>query len=71
MLIKRGLFLVLTFISMNFACSNSVVSAGEPSIKIGDTGYADHFRVIGDKYGPFDLTMIKIGAYGKDWPEFT
>ncbi len=35
----------------------------------GDTGYADHFKVIGDKYGPFDLTMIKIGAYNKDWPD--
>jgi L-ascorbate metabolism protein UlaG (beta-lactamase superfamily) len=35
----------------------------------GDTGYADHFEQIGQKFGPFDLTVIKIGAYDKDWPD--
>lgn len=30
----------------------------------GDTGYSDHFKTIGDKFGPFDLAFIKIGAYG-------
>lgn len=30
----------------------------------GDTGYSPHFKQIGDRYGPFDLTIIKIGAYG-------
>ena len=34
----------------------------------GDTGYADHFKAIGEAYGPFDLTIIKVGAYGKQWP---
>jgi len=34
----------------------------------GDTGYAGHFKAIGDKYGPFDLTLIKIGAYADKWP---
>jgi L-ascorbate metabolism protein UlaG (beta-lactamase superfamily) len=34
----------------------------------GDTGYADHFTMIGERYGPFDLTMIKIGAYDDAWP---
>ena len=34
----------------------------------GDTGYANHFAAIGERYGPFDLTMIKIGAYGDSWP---
>jgi L-ascorbate metabolism protein UlaG (beta-lactamase superfamily) len=47
-----------------------VIRCGSRSIYLsGDTGYADHFKVIGDTYGPFDLTMIKIGAYGKDWPD--
>jgi L-ascorbate metabolism protein UlaG (beta-lactamase superfamily) len=47
-----------------------VIRGGGKSIYFsGDTGYADHFKVIGDTYGPFDLTMIKIGAYGKDWPD--
>ena len=30
----------------------------------GDTGFGDHFRTIGDRLGPFDLSLIKIGAYG-------
>jgi L-ascorbate metabolism protein UlaG (beta-lactamase superfamily) len=34
----------------------------------GDTGYADHFTAIGERHGPFDLTMIKIGAYDDAWP---
>lgn len=33
----------------------------------GDSGYFDGFKKIGDKYGPFDLTMIETGAYDKDW----
>jgi L-ascorbate metabolism protein UlaG (beta-lactamase superfamily) len=35
----------------------------------GDTGFFDGFTEIGNKYGPFDLTMIKIGAYDKGWPD--
>lgn len=35
----------------------------------GDTGFADHFRQIGQSFGPFALTIIKIGAYDKDWPD--
>lgn len=33
----------------------------------GDTGYFDGFKAIGEKYGPFDLTMMETGAYDKDW----
>ena len=35
----------------------------------GDSGYFDGFKQIGDKYGPFDLTFIECGAYGKGWPK--
>lgn len=35
----------------------------------GDSGYFDGFKEIGEKYGPFDLTIIETGAYDKDWPE--
>ena len=34
----------------------------------GDSGYSTHFREIGEKYGPFDLTLMESGAYGKYWP---
>ncbi len=30
----------------------------------GDTGFSDHFKTTGDRLGPFDLSIIKIGAYG-------
>ena len=30
----------------------------------GDTGYAKVFSEIGERFGPFDIGMIKIGAYG-------
>lgn len=29
----------------------------------GDTGYFDGFRAIGERFGPFDLAAIPIGAY--------
>ncbi|HYS93401.1 MAG TPA: MBL fold metallo-hydrolase [Candidatus Acidoferrales bacterium] len=29
----------------------------------GDTGYASHFREIGDALGPFDLAALPIGSY--------
>ncbi len=30
----------------------------------GDTGYGSHFKEIGDRLGPFDLSIIKVGSYG-------
>ncbi|GHA07956.1 MBL fold metallo-hydrolase [Streptomyces echinoruber] len=35
----------------------------------GDTGYFDGFRDIGAAHGPFDATMIQIGAYSEFWPD--
>jgi len=35
----------------------------------GDSGYFDGFKQIGDKYGPFDMTFMECGAYGKSWPK--
>lgn len=35
----------------------------------GDSGYFDGFKKIGQKYGPFDLTLIETGAYDKDWAD--
>ncbi len=34
----------------------------------GDSGYFDGFRQIGEKYGPFDLTLLETGAYNDNWP---
>ncbi|WP_329332460.1 MBL fold metallo-hydrolase [Streptomyces sp. NBC_00663] len=35
----------------------------------GDTGYFDGFKEIGAEHGPFDATMIQIGAYSDFWPD--
>jgi L-ascorbate metabolism protein UlaG (beta-lactamase superfamily) len=35
----------------------------------GDTGPFPGFADIGAARGPFDLTLIKIGAYGETWPD--
>ncbi|MFC9759008.1 MBL fold metallo-hydrolase [Streptomyces sp. NPDC056921] len=35
----------------------------------GDTGYFPGFKDIGAEHGPFDATMIQIGAYSQYWPE--
>lgn len=33
----------------------------------GDSGYGPHFAEIGEKYGPFDLTMMECGQYDDRW----
>ncbi|WP_329126038.1 MBL fold metallo-hydrolase [Streptomyces sp. NBC_01465] len=35
----------------------------------GDTGYFPGFKDIGAGHGPFDATMIQIGAYSEYWPD--
>ncbi|MCP4163351.1 MAG: MBL fold metallo-hydrolase [Deltaproteobacteria bacterium] len=35
----------------------------------GDGGYSKEFKLIGDKYGPFDIAMLESGAYDKLWPD--
>lgn len=35
----------------------------------GDTGYFDGFARIGAVHGPFDATLVQIGAYGDAWPD--
>jgi L-ascorbate metabolism protein UlaG (beta-lactamase superfamily) len=34
----------------------------------GDTGYFEGFKQIGERFGPFDLTLIETGAYNVAWP---
>lgn len=41
-----------------------------PSKKIflgGDSGYDTHFKMIGEKYGPFDYAILENGQYGDAW----
>ena len=41
-----------------------------PKVKIffsGDSGYFAGFKTIGERFGPFDLTLIENGAYDQAW----
>ncbi|BBI35222.1 MBL fold metallo-hydrolase [Cohnella abietis] len=33
----------------------------------GDSGYGPHFKEIGNKYGPFDVTLMESGQYNENW----
>jgi len=35
----------------------------------GDTGYTKSFAEIGQEHGPFDLTLMPVGAYNTVWPD--
>ena len=35
----------------------------------GDSGYTRSYADIGSEHGPFDLTVLPIGAYNKAWPD--
>ncbi|HTJ52292.1 MAG TPA: MBL fold metallo-hydrolase [Cyclobacteriaceae bacterium] len=41
-----------------------------PTMKIfigGDSGYDNHFEMIGKEHGPFDLAILECGQYDKSW----
>lgn len=46
-----------------------VVGAGGRLFFSGDTGMHTGFAEIGERYGPFDLTLIECGAYNDLWPD--
>ena len=35
----------------------------------GDSGYDIHFKNIGEKFGPFDVSLLESGQYNKLWPD--
>lgn len=45
-----------------------VIKGSEHSVFFsGDSGYQKDFKVIGEKYGPFDLGLLECGQYNDDW----
>lgn len=48
-------------------CGWAVIGAAQRFWFAGDTGYCGVFKEIGQKYGPFDLSAIPIGAYDPRW----
>lgn len=49
-------------------CSWIIQSDDENLFFSGDSGYASHFKEIGDQYGPFDFAFMECGQYNKLWP---
>lgn len=48
--------------------SSFVIRTAQHNIFFGaDSGWFPGFKTIGEMFGPFDLTMLEIGAYNKYW----
>jgi L-ascorbate metabolism protein UlaG (beta-lactamase superfamily) len=47
----------------------SIIGPAHRVFHSGDTGPFDGIADNGTRYGPFDVAMIKIGAYGDTWPD--
>ena len=48
----------------------AIASADHRVYFSGDTGLFPAMKTIGERLGPFDLTMIEVGAYDQGWPDW-
>ncbi|MFV2100776.1 MBL fold metallo-hydrolase [Micromonospora sp. LOL_024] len=49
--------------------SSWVVAGGQRKVYYtGDSGYFGGYAEIGAEHGPFDVTLMQIGAYDRSWP---
>jgi L-ascorbate metabolism protein UlaG (beta-lactamase superfamily) len=55
--------------NQSFWASWVMAGGSERVFYSGDTGPGEHFAEIGRDYGPFDLTLMQIGAYDENWPD--
>ncbi|KUP25829.1 MBL fold metallo-hydrolase [Paenibacillus sp. DMB5] len=47
-----------------------VIQGGQDKVFFsGDSGYGPHFAEIGQRYGPFDLTLMECGQYDRRWAD--
>lgn len=50
--------------------SSFILKSNNYNIYIGaDSGYGDHFKEIGARFGPFDFAALENGQYNKAWPQ--
>lgn len=47
----------------------AIAGPGQRVFFSGDSGYFSGFKEIGERLGPFDLTLLECGAYDKAWPD--
>ena len=48
-------------------CSWVIKGTNDNIFFSGDSGYDTHFKEIGDKYGPFEISLMECGQYNEDW----
>jgi L-ascorbate metabolism protein UlaG (beta-lactamase superfamily) len=48
----------------------AMIGASHRAYYSGDTGLFPDLALIGERLGPFDVTMIETGAYGRWWPDW-
>ncbi len=48
-------------------CSWAILGKSTKIYFAGDTGYFPGFKEIGERFGPFDVAMVPIGAYKPRW----
>jgi L-ascorbate metabolism protein UlaG (beta-lactamase superfamily) len=50
-------------------CSWVIKSTQHSIYFSGDSGYGNHFKSIGEQYGPFDFAMLECGQYDEQWSQ--
>jgi L-ascorbate metabolism protein UlaG (beta-lactamase superfamily) len=51
-------------------CGYALVGSNNRALFSGDTGLFSAMSEIGERLGPFDVTMIEVGAYAQAWPDW-
>lgn len=58
------------FTRNNTLWASWVIAGRERSVfYTGDSGYFDGYAKIGAEHGPFDATLVQVGAYNASWPD--
>ncbi|OBI50738.1 hypothetical protein A5707_14730 [Mycobacterium kyorinense] len=59
------------FLSRNTTLWSSwaIIGPNHRAFFAGDSGYTRSFEQIGADHGPFDVTLMPVGAYNKAWPD--
>lgn len=60
---RRG----LTDLNRRLWAAWAVIAEDFRFLFLGDTARSPHFEAIGERYGPFDLAALPIGAYEPNW----
>ena len=47
----------------------TIIGTKQRTFFSGDSGYFDGFKRIGEKYGPFDISLLESGAYNEAWSD--